>query len=198
MHRSTSSFTKPALPSLASLTSTILLPFLKPHTTTSLRYPNRAELRDLTTAEHVDDLPEVQALGYYAPNQGFLGRTRHGRLVFDAPHIHGVSMHIPDASHPFSEYLTAIHSGSEGERGHLSHHGWSDATGFGPHDTLRNIALKIDDEGSYFVKDNVPLNRMVVNKNFPRHEEDNGAIQLGPDVPTRVLKVYPNQNVRFG
>ena len=132
-----------------------------PPGTTSLRKPSRAELADLGD-RYYDTLPEVVRMGYLERRKGFVGQTPNGRLIFEAPHIQGITLNIPDKSHVFTELLIAAN-----EKVH--HYGWSQMKGYGP-ETLRDIAIILG-EKRFLLKDNVPINRWGVTRLHPDESE---------------------------
>lgn len=145
---------------------------------TSLRQPTPSELRDLQSY-HFVRLPETNAMGLISPEQAYKGITANGRLVFEAPHLHGITMNIPDRAHAHNEELIAVKPTTEGERGKLYLYGWSFYGGAGPQEQYRNIAIKLSN-GHYLIKDQVPINRIAWTKKF-ENENDwfNHLVQNG-------------------
>ncbi|SPO45808.1 uncharacterized protein PSANT_03494 [Moesziomyces antarcticus] len=127
---------------------------LSTHPPPPLRYATRAEMADIQHARFVEH-PSVAKLGIIEPGHAFIGQTPKGRLVFKAPHIHGITMHVPAKGHIMADQLVARKRGDWIE---VINWGPVNTHGFAPED-LHDIAIKTN--RGYLVRDEVPMNRVA-------------------------------------
>ena len=131
-------------------------------TSSTLRSPSNHELDDISGTTSFVRTDETDALGLMLPSQLYLGLTERGRLVFDSPKLHSMTLYVPDKSHALTEQLIAVHH--EGEnKGKLYHYGYTIHSSTGTPEAYKDIAIKLPD-GRYLVKDDVPVNRLLYNK----------------------------------
>jgi len=131
-----------------------------------LRKANIRDLDDLQTtatatwADSPELLSKLDMVGIHHHSPIFMGQTRSGRLVFQAPSIHGSTMNIPSPFSIHAEQLVAVNHDPRSSQGMVHRIGWFDKIpGFGPRDEYTNIAVKVGDK--YLLADNVPLNRLA-------------------------------------
>ncbi|SPO26642.1 uncharacterized protein UTRI_10153 [Ustilago trichophora] len=155
--------------------------------------PNEGRLKPATSEQKFDlrdtywvRLKEIERLGFFGRDSGFLGRTPQGRLVFAAPKFHELALWIPHKGSTFNEELIAM-AGHNGKPGTLYHLGWSKARGMGPTDDHRDIAIKVG-EDKWLVKDDVPINRIAstrVGKGFDWSKKTELSPPMEANVMTR-------------
>ncbi|KAJ1026015.1 hypothetical protein NDA18_003675 [Ustilago nuda] len=116
-------------------------------TTSTLRPPNDEELDDIRGTTSFVRTDETDALGFIHPSHPYIGRTDRGRLVFDYPKYHSMTLYVPDKSHALTEQLIAINHG--GDRGKLYHYGYTTHLSTGTHEVYKDIAIKLPDAPLY-------------------------------------------------